>query len=144
MTRRQRADRLFLLTLQRAFHQMTGFRSQPADGAHAARDADQQPCSSSLLTSRRMVIWDTPRISVSSLMLPPHAAPPWLKYADVVLLESPLSLTIFHTSVTTRATALATPGVVIALCRCFYAILGQESPLCLFPPVNFYIHVGYS
>ncbi len=43
MTRRQRADRLFLLTLQRAFHQMTGFRGQPADGAHAARDADQQP-----------------------------------------------------------------------------------------------------
>ncbi len=31
MTRRQRADRLFLLTLQRAFHQMTGFRGQPAD-----------------------------------------------------------------------------------------------------------------
>ncbi len=43
MTRRQRADRLFLLTLQRAFHQMTGFRGQPADGAYAARDADQQP-----------------------------------------------------------------------------------------------------
>ena len=42
MTRRQRADRLFLLTLQRAFHQMTGFRGQPADGAYAARDADQQ------------------------------------------------------------------------------------------------------
>ncbi|MBD3710029.1 hypothetical protein IE996_30650 [Klebsiella pneumoniae] len=54
-------------------------------------------------------------------------------------------LPFFTPGVTTQATALATPGVVIALCRCFYAILGQESPLCsLFPPVNFYIHVGYS
>ncbi|WP_220268836.1 hypothetical protein, partial [Klebsiella pneumoniae] len=41
-------------------------------------------------------------------------------YADVVLLESPLSPYHFFTpGVTTQATALATPGVVIALCRCF-------------------------
>ncbi|MFO5660301.1 hypothetical protein ACLBPH_28280, partial [Klebsiella pneumoniae] len=73
-----------------------------------------------------------------------HAAPPGLKYADVVLLESPLSPYHFFTpGVTTQATALATPGVVIALCRCFYAILGQESPLCsLFPPVNFLYSCG--
>jgi hypothetical protein len=42
-TGRQRADGLFLFTLQGAFHQMTGLCGQPADGAHAARDADQQP-----------------------------------------------------------------------------------------------------
>ncbi|WP_228959175.1 hypothetical protein, partial [Klebsiella pneumoniae] len=42
-----------------------------------------------------------------------HAAPPGLKYADVVLLESPLSPYHFFTpGVTTQATALATPGVV--------------------------------
>ncbi|MDK5427636.1 hypothetical protein M2T89_28535, partial [Klebsiella pneumoniae] len=36
------------------------------------------------------------------------------------LLESPLSPYHFFTpGVTTQATALATPGVVIALCRCF-------------------------
>ncbi|MBX4784926.1 hypothetical protein F3K26_24025 [Klebsiella pneumoniae] len=47
-------------------------------------------------------------------------------------MESPLSPYHFFTpGVTTQATALATPGVVIALCRCFYAILGQELPLFL-------------
>ncbi|WP_334647210.1 hypothetical protein, partial [Klebsiella pneumoniae] len=51
---------------------------------------------------------------------PPTICNSALKYADVVLLESPLSPYHFFTpGVTTQATALATPGVVIALCRCF-------------------------
>ena len=74
---------------------MTGFRGQPADGAYAARDADQQP----LLLQFTDVPTDGHMGHAEDLRQLVNAYRPrcstGLKYADVVLLESPLSLTIF-------------------------------------------------